>query len=124
MASRADALSVVVGGGPAGTAVAMCCARAGLDATLIERESFPRDRPSETLHPGVKSLLRELGVLERVSRVGFLRHEGVWVSWDNGLRFVPYGTDSAGPWWGFQAWRAEFDAILLERARELGVEVR
>jgi flavin-dependent dehydrogenase len=127
MASCADTLSVdvvVVGGGPAGAAVATCCARAGLDVILVERERFPRDRPGETLHPGVESVLQELGVLERVSQVGFLQHKGVWVSWGNGLRFVPYGADSAGPWWGFQAWRADFDAILLERAEELDVEVR
>jgi flavin-dependent dehydrogenase len=56
--------------------------------------------------------------------MGFLRHEGVWVSWGDELRFVTYGADSAGPWRGFQAWRADFDAMLLERAGELGVEVR
>ena len=121
--SRLKADVAIVGAGPAGTATAISCARAGLRAVILERERFPRERPGETLHPGIEPLLRKLGVLERVSRAGFLRHEGIWVCWDSLPRFVPYGADGAEPWRGFQAWRAELDAILLERARELGAEV-
>jgi flavin-dependent dehydrogenase len=122
--SRLKVDVAVVGAGPAGTATAISCATAGLAVTLIERERFPRDRPGETLHPGVEDPLRRLGVLELVSQAGFLRHEGIWVRWDDEpARFVPYGADHYGPWRGFQAWRADFDAMLLGRARALGAEV-
>ena len=126
MAGRTDTLNAdvaVVGAGPAGAAAAISCAKAGLAVIILDRERFPRERPGETLHPGIEVPLRELGTLERVYRVGFLRHGGIWVSWGDGPRFVPYGADGAGHWRGFQAWRADFDAILLKRARELGVEV-
>jgi flavin-dependent dehydrogenase len=113
----------IVGAGPAGTATAISCLHAGLKVVILEREGFPRHRPGETLHPGIEALFKELGVAERVSRAGFLRHEGIWVRWAGELRFVPYGTDPSGPWQGFQAWRADLDAILLERARELGAEI-
>ena len=119
---RADV--AIVGAGPAGTATAISCLRAGLRVVILERERFPRERPGETLHPGVEPLLRRLGVLDRVSRAGFLRHEGIWVRWeDSSPRFVPYGADENGAWKGFQAWGADLDAILLEHARRLGAQI-
>lgn len=113
----------VVGAGPAGTAAAISCARAGLGVAILDRAAPPRGRPGETLHPGIEAPLRELGVLGRVLRAGFPRHEGIWVGWDAPPRFVPYGADDAGPWRGFQAWGADLDAMLLEHARDLGAEV-
>jgi flavin-dependent dehydrogenase len=114
---------VVIGGGPGGCAAAIQCASSGLNVTLVEREPFPRDRPGETLHPGVEPLLEQLGVLESVHAAGFLRHEGNWVRWDGTSRFEPFGADEHDRWRGYQAWRADFDTILLDRARELGVRV-
>jgi flavin-dependent dehydrogenase len=121
LTSSTDVL--IVGGGPAGCTAAIGCAEAGLRVTLIEREQFPRERPGETLYPGVEPLLQQLGVAEQVA-AGFLRHMGHWVQWEGERRFVPFGADDTGPWRGFQAWRADFDAILLHRAREVGVTVR
>jgi flavin-dependent dehydrogenase len=114
---------VIVGAGPAGAAAAICCARAGLKVVVLDRERSRRERPGETLHPGIEVLLGELGVLERVLQAGFLRHEGIWVRWDGPRRFVPYGADAAEPWRGFQAWGAELDEFLLQHAVELGAEV-
>jgi flavin-dependent dehydrogenase len=112
---------VVIGGGPAGSATAIICARAGLRVTLVERSAFPRQVPGDTLHPGVLPLLRTLGVENQVLAAGFVRHEGHCVKWDGPPRFVPFGSDSKGLWRGLQAWRPRFDAILLERVRQLGV---
>jgi flavin-dependent dehydrogenase len=118
---------VVVGGGPSGSAAAITCAGAGaeLRVVLVERSRFPRDAPGETLHPGVEPLLRRLGVADEVLAAGFLRHEGHWVRWEGAgpPRFEPFGRDAEGPWRGFQAGREVFDALLLARARALGVEV-
>ncbi|PIE92150.1 FAD-dependent oxidoreductase [Bacillus fungorum] len=115
---------VVVGSGPSGTAAAISCASRGLRVVIIDGESFPRYRPGETLHPGIEPLLKELGVADKVQKAGFLRHKGNWVKWDGERHFVPFGSDENGSWYGFQAWRADFDMILLERAISLGVEVR
>lgn len=121
-AGGADVL--VVGGGPGGSAAAIGCAAAGLRVVLFERDPPGRGRPGETLHPGAEPLLARLGVWREVSAAGFLRHEGHWVSWAGPARFEPFGRDAEGPWRGLQVWRAEFDAILLARARALGVDVR
>lgn len=114
---------IVVGGGPAGSAAAIKCVQSGLSVTIIEAEQFPREHPGETLHPGIEPLLEQLGVAQPVLAAGFLRHQGNWVQWEGESRFVPFGADEAGPWYGFQAWRADFDALLLNHAKNLGVEV-
>jgi flavin-dependent dehydrogenase len=83
------------------------------------------------LHPGVEPLLRRLGVLEKVLAAAFIRHEGHWVRWGHeegapsSARWMPFGSDPEAklPWRGFQAWRAHFDALLLQRAREAGATV-
>lgn len=121
--SRSSCDIVVVGGGPAGSAAAICCAQAGLDVVLTERESFPRDCPGETVHPGIEPLLKELGVLDDVLSAGFLRHSGNWVSWNNVLQFIPFGADEKGDWRGFQIWRPVFDTILLNHAKKSGVRI-
>lgn len=113
----------MVGGGPSGAATAIQCAGAGLEVILIESQAFPRDHPGETLHPGIEPLLKELGVLEQIENAGFLRHEGNWIEWNSDFHFEPFGTDKHGPWRGYQVWRADFDGILLNRAREAGVKV-
>jgi len=124
MASRAHDVDVaVVGAGPGGAAAAIVCAGAGLRVVLLERSALPRERAGETLHPGVDAPLRELGVLDRVQGAGFVRHAGIDVRWDGPARFEPFGGDEDGPWRGYQALRETFDALLLERARELAVEV-
>ena len=119
-----DADVVVVGGGPAGSAAAIACATRGLSVVLCERERSGRERPGETLHPGIEPLLRQLGIADRLARVVGARHAGIWIEWGGPRRFEAFGGDASGPWNGIQAWRADFDALLLTRARELGVEVR
>lgn len=118
-----DADLVVVGGGPAGAATAIASALRGLRVVLFEREPGQRDRPGETLHPGVEPLLQALGVGDRLQEVIGARHDGIWTEWGGPRRFQPFGADDSGAWQGFQVWRADFDALLLDRARALGVVV-
>jgi 2-polyprenyl-6-methoxyphenol hydroxylase-like FAD-dependent oxidoreductase len=115
---------VVLGGGPAGAATAITCAQAGVSVMLLERQSFPRERPGETLHPGIEPLLHKLGVAEAVLAAGFLRHRGHWVQWGDQPRFMPFGSDEQGEWLGFQAGRAELDSLLLEGARSHNIPIQ
>jgi flavin-dependent dehydrogenase len=114
---------LVIGGGPAGTAAAITCARGGQSVILLEAETFPRHVPGETLHPGVESLLRRLGAAAVMESANFLRHAGVWIDRSGKPEFQAYGSDKNGPWLGYQAPRSEFDALLLEQARCCGVRI-
>jgi len=121
---RLDADLVVVGGGPAGAATAIAAAARGRSVILLERDRAGSDRPGETLHPGVEPLLVQLGIAERLGSVVGARHPGLWIAWGGPPRFEAFGADAGGSWQGFQVWRADFDALLLARAAELGVDVR
>jgi flavin-dependent dehydrogenase len=114
---------IVVGGGPAGSAAAITCAQKNLRVLLLEKMTFPRDHPGETLHPGVESILQQLGVRESFLQANFIRHNGIFVTTGSDRQFQPYGADASGEWLGFQAWRADFDAKLLEQAGNFGVQI-
>jgi flavin-dependent dehydrogenase len=114
---------LIVGGGPGGAAAALACAQQGLRVALVERRAFPRSRPGETLHPGIEPLLRKLGVWQDFLALGFLQIPGIWVGWNAPARLRQYGHDALGGWQGYQAWRAEFDCLLLRHAAAQGVEV-
>jgi flavin-dependent dehydrogenase len=112
--SPPDVDVVIVGGGPAGSASALWCVRHGLRVVVLEREVFPRHRPGETLPPGVEPIFTQLGVAEAIVAAGFTRHPGTWVNWSDPRRFDPFGRDSRGSWYGFQAPRETLDRILLD----------
>jgi flavin-dependent dehydrogenase len=115
---------LVLGGGPAGCAAALQARRDGLRVLLVETRTRSQVSPGETLHPGIEPVLERLGVDESVRAAGFPRHEGVWVTWDEARRYVPYGEDARGPWRGFQVDRRWFHELLLAACVEGGAVVR
>jgi flavin-dependent dehydrogenase len=99
----------VVGGGPAGAALACRLARLGHDVVLVEAEAFPRPHVGESLPPGVLPLLEGLGVRDEVEAAGFLRPRGAIVHWA-GVEREQFREDGEP---GFQVDRGQFDRILL-----------
>ncbi len=114
---------VIIGGGPSGAAAALTLLDAQIPVTIVEQKPFPRFRPGETLHPGIEPLLARLGVAHQLESAGYVRHLGVWSGWGGAMQFVPYGTDTNGPWRGYQAIRADFDQRLLDGARSRGAQI-
>jgi len=117
---------VVIGGGPAGSCVSTLLARRGYPVTLLERERFPRAHVGESLLPASIPILEDLGVLDRVREAGFVLKRGATMIW--GVDGEPWSwyfseTNASNPH-SYQVWRPEFDAILLENARDSGVDVR
>src|SRR5512144_111274 len=57
----------IVGGGPAGTVLALLLARQGIAVTLLEQHAdFDRDFRGDTLHPSILEVLDEIGLADRL----------------------------------------------------------
>ncbi|MCY1054786.1 tryptophan 7-halogenase [Nannocystis sp. SCPEA4] len=121
---------VVVGGGPGGSTIAALVARAGHRVMVLERERFPRHQLGESLLPATIHFICELlGVKAEVEAAGFTRKHGGYFLWGKSPRpwSFEFGATPAltGPnAYAYQVRRAEFDKILLDNARRLGVDVR
>ncbi|MGH3822909.1 MAG: NAD(P)/FAD-dependent oxidoreductase, partial [Pseudonocardiaceae bacterium] len=107
----------VVGGGPAGAALATRLAQLGHHVMIIEACRFPRPHVGESLSPAIWPLLETLGVQERVAARGFTRVTRARVRWRGD------GEEQVSVDHGRTVDRGAFDTILLDRAREAGAEV-
>ncbi len=127
MTSAAEAYDViVVGGGPAGSATATMTADGGRRVLLLEREEFPRFRIGESLMPATYWTLQRLGVLEHMNDSVFPHKHSVQFFSKSGRASVPFYFSETEPGPSAQTWqvnRGEFDLMLLNNAREHGVEV-
>lgn len=117
---RLDTEVCVIGGGPAGSALALRLAKLGHDVLVVERQAFPRPHVGESLSPGVWPLLDMLGVAEEVRRAGFLPAREALVRWeDDAARSVRAREGAVG----LLVDRGRFDALLLSAASAAGVTV-
>jgi menaquinone-9 beta-reductase len=123
---NADVL--IVGGGPAGSSLAVALARQGVDVLLVDRARFPRPKPcAEYLSPEASRVLAAMGALERVERSGAAALAGVRVRAPNGLVIAG---DFVAPH-GFRAYsdrglsvrREVLDEIMFDCARAAGARV-
>jgi flavin-dependent dehydrogenase len=114
-----DADIVVLGGGPAGSILALRLAQIGHAVTLVERAAFPRAQVGESLGPAATHMLELVGLREKIEAAGFFRPRTAFVRWENEETEVKdFG---AAP--GYQVDRGRFDHILLGAAADAGVRV-
>ena len=110
---------VVIGGGPAGSASAIRLAGVGARVRLYEKSRPPRSKLcGGFISPEAIPQLKDLGVWERVQRAG-----GRQVSRAVFRSATGSAAETRLPAPGCSIARAPLDAILLERARECGVNV-
>lgn len=127
-AQRWDA--VVVGAGPAGSAVALAMARNGAAVLVLDRATFPRDKPcSEYLSPAATPLLERLDpdLVPAIERADPGRLYGMRIVAPDGQATVGRfsrlpGFRSARPY-GFAVSRTVLDTLLLHGAERAGAVI-
>jgi len=112
-----DAEVCVVGGGPAGSALACRLATLGRRVVVVERQAFPRPHVGESVSPGAWPLLELLGAKADVEAAGFPRAGAARVRWGGPERRL----ESVEP--GITVDRGTFDQLLLDRARAAGATI-
>ena len=118
---------LVIGGGPAGATVSTLLAQGGVRVVLCERESFPRFHIGESLIPETYWVLERLGMLPKLRASRFVKKHSVQFVSASGKQSAPFYFFDNKPHECSQTWqvvRSEFDTMMLENAREHGVDVR
>jgi len=116
---------LVVGAGPAGSAVAGLLAQRGVRVLVLEKDSFPRFHIGESLLPAGLPVLDRLGVVPGADTFVFKRGAH-FVCEDSGREGI-FGFSEALPGCASHAWqveRARFDTVLRDRAVAAGADVR
>src|ERR1041384_2559573 len=116
---------VVIGGGPAGSTVSTLLAQQGVKVELFEREKFPRFHIGESLIPETYWVLKRLGMLEKMRASPFVKKYSVQFVNASGKLSAPFYFWDNKPHECSQTWqvvRSQFDLLMLNNAREHGVE--
>jgi flavin-dependent dehydrogenase len=121
MTAAVDA--VVIGGGPAGAAVARLLALWGHSVVVLTKADDSERGAAESLPPSTRKLLATIGVLEAVDSAGFYRSTGNTVWWGRREGHVERFDPAAGGS-GYQVLRPEFDRLLLSAAADAGADVQ
>lgn len=116
---------VVVGAGPGGSTTAALLAQQGVRALVLDKDYFPRFHIGESLLPAAVDVQTRLGI----------RIDPTIFNWKSGAQFIcettgrmarfDFAEALPGPArHAYHVERPQFDALLRDRAAELGAEVR
>ncbi len=117
---------LVIGGGPAGSAIAALAAREGARVVLLERDRFPRDKVcGEFLSPEGCAVVHRLGLLDDIRARGAMPMDACLLADLRGRSVtsdLPHLREAGREALGIS--RSVLDETLLRHAAAAGVEVR
>ena len=115
---------LIIGGGPAGTTFGSLMKKKGFDVTLLEKEHHPRFHIGESLLPMNLPILERLGVLDQVKAIGVPKLGADFTVGNSEVEQKTFYFKRAlgeSPDHAFEVRRSEFDQILFEHCKSVGV---
>ena len=110
---------LIIGGGPAGAAVALELARRGLTPLVLEAQPTPRLKVGECLPPGINPLLNHFRLTERLrQRAGHATHGNRFVWGSDAIEERDFIFDTNGHGWRLE--RQVFEEELMRASIEAG----
>ena len=114
---------VIIGAGPAGSALAYYLATAGIDVLVLEKASFPREKVcGDGLTPRAVKALTGMGV-PIDENDGWLRNRGLRIIGGGGRIELDWPDLSSYPGYGLVRTRTDFDQILARHAQKAGARL-
>src|SRR5215217_5023302 len=113
---------LVIGGGPAGSTISALLTEKGWTVHVLEKDRHPRFHIGESLLPHSLPMLRRLGVLPEIEKIGIIKYGAEVVSPYHGRSRTLYfskALDGSQPF-AYEVKRAEFDKILFDNAVSKG----
>ena len=116
---------VITGAGPSGSVAAALLRKAGHEALIIEKETFPRFVIGESLLPHSMTFIEEAGMLQDVVEAGFQYKNGASFCWGGKITEFDF-RDKLSQGWGstYQVQRSRFDKVLADAAERMGTPIR
>ncbi len=125
-----DADVIIIGGGPAGSALGTFLAKDGHRVIILEKDIHPRDHVGESLVPSTNIMFDKMGVLKKIDEVGFIPKPGTaWNSPRSALwKFIEvwlfeFPLENNPQPYTYNVERDVVDTILLRHAHESGAKV-
>ncbi len=119
--------AIVIGGGPAGATCATVLAQHDRDVLLLEKATFPRFKIGESLMPMTYGAFKRIGVWDALKRSSFVEKRSVQFVSASGKESQPFYFEQTHPHESSTTWqvlRSEFDKLMIENARDKGVDAR
>lgn len=117
---------IIVGGGPAGATAALYARRAGLNALLLEKAHFPRDKIcGDALGGRAVGILRELNLLAETERLPGAKVRSIIFGGTNHCEAdIEICNERRPDLSGYVITRQVFDSFLFDQARRAGGDCR
>jgi FADH2 O2-dependent halogenase len=119
---------VIIGGGPAASAVGCYLSKAGISNTIFESAIHPREHVGESMVTSSTRVFEELDFLKVMEREGFVRKYGAtWHAPESRgvftIRFGEFPQEDIDQDYTYHVDRSKLDMLLLKHASDLGSQV-
>ena len=115
---------LIIGAGPSGTVAASTAHKSGLKVKIVEKNLFPRFVIGESLLPKCMADLKEAGFMEALEAQNYQKKFGArFLRGDKNCLFDFSEQYTEGWTWTWQVPRADFDQVLANEVKKMGVDI-